>query len=157
MIDVVHDFIGPPMTNAVVGEDDDVEAGPSGSTQYYDELFAKIEAKSYPGCTTFSSLNFLAKLLHLKVMYKWSNKSFDALLVLLKEALPKETKLPESHYDAKKWMKKLGLGYESIHACKNDYSLFWKEHADKENCPVCHEGRWVDKNARGKKVPHKVL
>ena len=34
----------------------------------------------YLGCSKFSSLNFLVKLMHIKVINSWSNKSFDMLL-----------------------------------------------------------------------------
>ena len=56
-------------------------------------------------------------------------------------------------------MSKLGLGYESIHVCKNDCALFWKENASKEICPICSESRWIQKaeKSSGKNVPHKVL
>ena len=106
---------------------------------------------------TFLHRIFLVKLMHLKVFHKWTNKSFDSLLNLLKEALPKDNKLPVSHYNPKKWIDKLGLGYESIHVYKYNCALFCTEHAQKENCPVCGESRWADKNTKGNKVPHKVL
>ena len=110
-----------------------------------------MESELYPGCCQFSSFNFLAKLMHLKVLNKWTNKSFD------KEAFPEGCKLPDSHYAAKKLLAKLGLGYESIHVCKNDYCLFWKETAVSEQCNVYGESRWIHKNTKSKKVPHKVL
>ena len=50
--------------------------------------------------------------MHLEVMHKWTNKSFDELLKLLKDVLPKKNRLPKSHYDAKKKMSKLGVGYK---------------------------------------------
>ena len=103
-----------------------------------------MESELYPGCRQFSSLNFLAKLMHLKVLNKWTNKSFDMLLKLLKEAFPEGCKLPDSHYAAKKLLAKLGLGYESIHVCKNDCCLFWKETAMSRQCHVCGEIRWVE-------------
>ena len=111
----------------------------------------------YPGCQKFSLLNFFAKLMHLKVLNKWTNRSFDMLLKLLKEAFLEECKLPDSHYAAKKLLANLGLGYESIHMCKNDCSLFWRKTTMSEQCHVCGESRWVDKNTKRKKVPHKVL
>ena len=73
--------------------------------------------------------------MHLKVTIKWTNKCFDSLIKLLKDALPEGNWLPISHYDAKK-MTKLGLGYESIHVCKYYCALFWKEHIDKNVCPI---------------------
>ena len=53
-------------------------------------------------------------------MHKGRIKFVDELLKLLKDALPKENRLPESHYDAKKNISKLGLGYKSNHVCKYD-------------------------------------
>ena len=36
----------------------------------------------------------------------------------------------------------LGLDYVKIHACKNDYVLFFEEYASLETCPICKESRW---------------
>ena len=85
---------------------------------------------------SFSSLNFLVKLMHVKVMNKWTNKLFDELLKFLKLAFPK-IDLVDSHYKAKKLMIKMGLWYNFIHVCKNDYALFWNEKYLKETCHVC--------------------
>ena len=74
--------------------------------------------------------------MHLKVTNKWTNKSFDSLLKLLKDGLPEGNLLPISQYDATKKMMKVGLGYESIHVFKYNCALFWKEHADKNVCPI---------------------
>lgn len=131
--------------------------GPSVPKDDIGELFALAETELYPGCTWMSSLNFLAKLSHMKAMNKWSDTSFDQLLELLKSAFPKDNKVPSSHYEAKKMMKKIGLGYESIHACKNDCCLFWKENSDLQSCPTCGESRWKDKDTTGKKVANKVM
>ena len=111
----------------------------------------------YPGCTKFSSLKFLVKLIHLKVSNKWTNKSFNFLLKLLKDKLPKENKLPVSHYDARKKMTKLSLGYESIHVCKYDCALFWKEQAEKNECLVCVTSHWMDENNKGKRYLKKFF
>ena len=124
----------------------------------YDDLFTALNLELYPGVSSFSSLNFLVKLMHLKVMNKWTNKSFDELLKLLKLAFPKMD-LVDAYYEAKKLMMKMGLGYSSIHVCKNDCALFWKENSLKDTCPVCSESRWKLQSGKrsGKNVPHKVL
>nr|XP_048321734.1 uncharacterized protein LOC125419567 [Ziziphus jujuba var. spinosa] len=54
-------------------------------------LFAEVESELYPGCTKFSALTFLVRLMHIKALNHWSNKSFSMLLELLKEALPEES------------------------------------------------------------------
>ena len=134
-----------------------VDEGVMGSNQYFDDLFTEIESELYPRYIKLSSLNFLVKLMHLKVSNIWTNKSFDSLIKLLKDVLPKENRLPISHYGAKKNMSKLGLGYESINVYKYDCALFWKEHTDKNVCLICGTSRWVDDNSKEKMVPHKFL
>jgi len=150
MVDVLGDIIS-----------DDAKGDPDGgqlSNKQYDDLFAALRSELYLGVSTFSLLNFLVKLMHLKMLNKWTNKSFDELLKLLKLAFPK-IDLVESHYEAKKLMMKMGLGYRSIHVCKNDYALFWKENSLKETCLACSESRWKLQSDKrlGKNVPHKVL
>ena len=39
-----------------------------------DYLFGEAHQTLYPGCTKFSALNFLVKLIHIKVLNGWSNK-----------------------------------------------------------------------------------
>ena len=49
--------------------------------------------------------------------------------------------VPKSMYVIKKIMKVLGLHYEKIHACKNDYILFQKENANLNKYPTCGMSR----------------
>ena len=59
------------------------------------------------------------------------------------------------------------MDYEKIHVCENDCVLFRNEHANAEECPVCHTSRWkssrtVDKDDSScrkskKPLPWKVL
>nr|XP_048322914.1 uncharacterized protein LOC125420365 [Ziziphus jujuba var. spinosa] len=99
----------------------------------------------------------VALLMHVKALNHWSNKSFSMLLELLKEALPEGTKLPKSYYKAKCTLHALGLGYETIHACKWDCALFWKESAELDKCPICAEPRYKFQGTEGKRIPQKVL
>ena len=108
----------------IISNDAEVDQlGSQSSNVQYDDLFTALNSELYPGVFSFSSLNFLVKLIHLKVMNKWTNKLFDELLKLLKLAFPKMD-LIDSYYEAKRLMMKMGLGYHSIHVCKNDCSLF---------------------------------
>lgn len=111
----------------------------------------------YPGCKKYSTLDFLVKLFHLKIINRWSNKSFDMVLKLIKDALPDGETLPKSHYEAKTLLQGLGLGYVYIHACINDCMLFWKEDKDLESCSVCGEPRYKINQGKCKKIPQKVL
>ena len=116
----------------------------------------------YPGCKKFSKLHFLIRILHLKLLGGWTDKSFDMLLDLLMEAFPDGLALPKNFNEAKKVIKCLGLGYIKIDACENDCILFRKEYANCDACPTCERSRWKSKrrSLNGKrvhKVPCKVL
>ena len=63
---------------------------------------------------------FIVKLMHVKVLNRWSNKSFDMLLQILKKAFPEGANIPASYYDAKKMLRDLGLGYEMTDPLPND-------------------------------------
>ncbi|XP_076885268.1 uncharacterized protein LOC143534737 [Bidens hawaiensis] len=152
MFDALDDVMAEQNTNEENIDEDANDLDPE-----FDELFAEVNTELYPGCTWLSSLNFLAKMTHFKVLNKWTDSSFSQLLKFLKFALPKENHIPASYYEAKKKLRKIGLGYQSIDACVNDCVLFWKDNESKENCPVCNTSRWIDPNTKGKKVPHKVM
>ena len=80
------------------------------------------------------------------------------LLELLKDAFPIDTFIPKSFYEPKRKLCDLGLGYDSIHACKYDCVLFWKEFANFQRCPVCGKSRYKKTNCgKRKKIPNKVL
>ena len=83
------------------------------------ELVRDSKKPLYPGChEKFTQLYFVLKLLQLKATHNWSDRSFNALLHLLKEMLPNNCELPKNTYDAKKIIFPLGLEVEKIHACK---------------------------------------
>ena len=65
--------------------------------------------------------------MHAKLKNKWTNSSFDKLLKLIPKFF-KSAKILKNYYETKKSMQVMGLEYESIHVCKYDCSLFWKEY-----------------------------
>lgn len=127
----------------------------------FEDLFARATDQFYPGCTWMSSLDFMSKMSHAKVLGKITDKGFNLILEVLQEALPASEgfKVPSSYYEMKKTYKTIGLGYESIHACINDCFLFWGSEANKnlDYCPICKVSRWKDLKTKKKKVPNKVL
>ncbi|PKU75846.1 uncharacterized protein LOC110096851 [Dendrobium catenatum] len=125
-------------------------------TTIFDRLLKDAQRDLYPG-SDLSMLSALVKLLHIKVLNRWTNKSFNMILEFIKSILPKGETLPSSYYESRKILSDLRLGCEKIHACKNDCSLFWKDYEDKEECPQCMESRWKVNDGKGKKIPHKIL
>ena len=75
------------------------------------------------------------------------------LLKLLVDVFSERSNIPKTYYDAKKMLRTLGLGYDSILECKYDFSLFWKENETLDKCLVCNEPRYKFNNGKGKKIP----
>ncbi|XP_020082534.1 uncharacterized protein LOC109706142, partial [Ananas comosus] len=127
-------------------------------------LLKDADQELWPGCE-LTRLSFLVLLFYTKCTNKWSNKSFTNLLEILQLAIPNGKSLPKSFNEAKKIIKKLGLGYKNIHACPNNCQLYWKDKADDDTCSICGASRWKKFNdrttlARKKKkkgTPAKVL
>ncbi|GJT17934.1 hypothetical protein Tco_0876640 [Tanacetum coccineum] len=97
-----------------------------------------------------------------KALHKITDAGFNKILALLQKACSpsKGYNFPSSYYEIKKTYKKIGLGYESIHACINDCFLFWgsEDNLKMPNCPICKASRWKDpKKTKGKKVANKVM
>ena len=159
MQEMLEDIYGRTFmdNNPVESFDNDTPNIVDGEIGGFDKLLREAGCELYPNCKKFSTLSFLIKLLHLKVMNRWSNKSFNMLLELLKEAFLDGETLPKSLYEARKMLGDLGLGYVLIHACKHDCVLFWKELENQQECPICGESRWKVNGGKGKQVPHKVL
>ena len=52
-------------------------------------------------------------------------------------------KLPKSLYEGKNVMRSLGMNYEKLHVCPNNYILYHGEEYDGlDNCPKCGESQW---------------
>uniref|UniRef100_I1PJB6 Transposase Tnp1/En/Spm-like domain-containing protein n=1 Tax=Oryza glaberrima TaxID=4538 RepID=I1PJB6_ORYGL len=118
-----HDDISDLLRDLACGLDDRGEFEDEGNSDVTNEDLNALKMLSddygqelYPGCDKFSKLHFIVKLLHIKLLGGWSDKSFDLLLNLLIEAFPKGSALPKNYNEAKKTVKCLGLGYVSIHA-----------------------------------------
>ena len=100
----------------------------------------------YPGCTKFSKLSAVLKLLNLKADNGWSDKSFTSLLKLLRDMLPDNNELPCTIYQAKKLICPMGLKIKKIHACPNDCVLYRGEYEAMHVCPKCGVSRYKRKD-----------
>ena len=109
--------------------------------QAHATLYEKIENDSkkplYSGCITFTRLLTVLALVNLKARFGWSIKSFTELLVLLKKVLPENNMLLKNHYEAKKILCPIGMKYQKIYACTNDYILYRNQFIKMRKCPTC--------------------
>ncbi|XP_020234423.1 uncharacterized protein LOC109814420 [Cajanus cajan] len=103
--------------------------------EMFDRLASDANTPLYDGCTKFTRLSAVLKLLKLKAGNGWSYKSFTELLTLLKDMLPKDNVLPNRMYEAKKMLSSIGMTYEKMHACPNDCILFRNEYASLDKFP----------------------
>ena len=72
-----------------------------------------------------------------------SNMFMNELLMLLSMSiLPIGNCLPKTEYEATKFLRRLGLAYNMIHACPNGCCLFKGDLEDDKNCPVCEADRY---------------
>ncbi|KAI9127246.1 hypothetical protein K1719_001805 [Acacia pycnantha] len=82
---------------------DDMDSGlndseePNAHTKRFFDLLKDAEKDLYPGCNKISKLSFIVKLLQLKCLNHWTNKSMDSLLDLLKFVLP-DVRYKGPHY-----------------------------------------------------------
>ncbi|KAK3230398.1 hypothetical protein Dsin_002279 [Dipteronia sinensis] len=156
-IELLNDVCGQTHGNEDKGFGESSNSGNNNGFHNFEAIFGAARQELYQGCTKSSTLTFIVKLMHIKVLNQWSNKSLDMLLQLLKEVFLDDNNIPDSYYGAKKMLRDLGLGYESIHACKYDCALFWKEYERAEKCRVCGEDRYKLDSGKDKKIPHKIL
>ncbi|XP_062102882.1 uncharacterized protein LOC133813862 [Humulus lupulus] len=139
---------------------DDARYGSTVDPKKFETLLSDAEKPIYPDCKRFTKLSMLLRLFNLKAKHGWSDRSLTELLSFLKELLPECNEMPMSFYEAKKTICSLGMEYEKIHACPNDFILYRNRFSDAESCPTCGESRWKKKrNGEDVKegIPAKVL
>ncbi|KAI9186915.1 hypothetical protein LWI28_022235 [Acer negundo] len=168
MIGMITEAIGFPNISSSLGSDhpspNEYGEGPNDETTKFLKFLQDAESPSYPGCEKFTQLSFIIRLLHLKVLSGWTNRSFTLLLELLKEAMPSEVKLPSSYYDAQKITVDLGFTYKTWDACPKSCMLFRNEDEKLDACDICDESRYkeVDRDSsnrqtEGKRIPVKQV
>ncbi|CAL8992424.1 unnamed protein product [Prunus brigantina] len=159
VMDIINDAFPFASTNInQEGEDDMPTPMDSAEFEQYEQLLKSANQELYPGCESFSVLTAIVELMHGKIKYRMSNLCFDYFLGIFKRMLPTENCLPKDHRQAQKVLNGLGLGYEKIHACKNNCMLFYKEYETLDTCPICKESRFkVTSQNRTTKIPQKVM
>jgi hypothetical protein len=107
------------------GEEQILDDAPdTGNAQKYDDLLKKAE-KPLHGRTRHSKLSAIVHLYNLKCLGKVSNTIFSALLEFVNQLLPDDGEaLPDNTYQAKKFLRDMGLGHEKIPPCRNNCMLF---------------------------------
>src|SRR3954471_554212 len=118
-----------PMDNNMEDDNENIELPTNlADIEKIMKLLDENEKELYEGCSEFTRLSFIVRLLHFQSVSSLSNVHFDMLLNLLRMVIPNgRESIPKSHYEATKLVKALGLDYEKIHACPNDCMLYYKK------------------------------
>ncbi|KAF7153203.1 hypothetical protein RHSIM_Rhsim01G0080000 [Rhododendron simsii] len=155
---MISDALRNQHTSTSVGNDEripnDPQKGPDEATAAYLKLLENANTELYPGCKNFTSLSFIVRLLHMKVLHKLTNKTIDKFLEFYHEAFLEALNLPNSYYEAQKITDDLGFTYKTWDACPRSCMLFRNEHANLDACVVCGESRWkvtITRSKTGKK------
>ncbi|XP_016165194.1 uncharacterized protein LOC107607806 [Arachis ipaensis] len=122
--------------------------GPSRAARDFNDLLSDGEQELYPGCSKYSKLSFLVKLYHIKCMCGVSDKAMTMILDLLRDAF-EQAKLPNTVYEARKTIRKVGIEYAKIDACPNDCMLYRGDDANLTRCKKCGCSRWKQKTKKG--------
>ncbi|CAM8982970.1 unnamed protein product [Rhodiola kirilowii] len=137
--------------------DEDLENEYLGKDAYdkYQRLLAEAQTPIYIGSDK-TVLETILSAMKVKVDNGWSDKSFNDHLRITRELLPNQNNYPGSYREVKTLLKNMGMGYEVIHACEYGCVLYYKDFKNLEQCPVCHESRYVNGDDDNK-IPRKVV
>ena len=146
--DSVHLREDEPTTAAGEGLNrEQVQFDPTDMEEALQELYSSSR------CTKLAATILL---MNLCTVLGVSNNCANELFTLLHgHILPEKNSLPKNFHAARSLTQKLGLSYNSIHACDKGCVLFRGEHAEAMRCPRCLGPRFKDEEQ--KRFPVKVL
>lgn len=124
-----------------------------------EDLVKEAEFPLYNGCPS-TKMSITVMFYKFKAENSLTDDGYEELLEMVRSLLPPDNILPSSLSSTKKLLKAFDLGYDKIHACVNDCSLFRKKLEKVETCPTCGASRWkVNKHTQKieEGVPAKVL
>ena len=158
--DIVMDAFAIVDKLANIGDDesdDEMDEEPMGdnecsnpSTENHDDPRALEEAMDevYHGAKS-SVLAATILIMTLCTIHGVSNKFADQFFTLFREHLPpSENQLPKNYYAAKALIWKLGLNYNTIHACQGGCILFRGQYEDATHCPKRMKPRYRDEGKK---------
>ena len=123
--------------------DSEVLLGSAKGLEHFETLKKAAKDRMYDGCgKEWTVLHFVLQLLILKAKFCWSDNSFNDLLILLGQLLPKPNFVPKNTYQAKKLINPLKMRVQRIHACPNHCILYRGDYAALTKCPNCEASRY---------------
>ena len=147
--DALHEEV-----NNLQGDVDDDDDAADDTVDGMEELYMQATTPVYPASKT-SIVSATIIIMNMCFVFRVSNKFTNELFRFLSaDLLPEGNKMPTNHYKARKSIKRLGLTYNSIHACPHGCILYEDEHEALQSCLKCNTSRWMDGSAS---IPKKVI
>ncbi|KAL0449139.1 UNVERIFIED_CONTAM: hypothetical protein Slati_1470300, partial [Sesamum latifolium] len=140
VIDMLHEAINVPDTNMDVNSENEMNE----ETKKFFKLLQDAETELIPGYAKQTKLSFVVRVLQLKALCGWTNKSIDLLLEFLRDSFPDNVNLPANYYEAQKITNDLGFTNEIIDACPNSCMLFRGKDSGLDKCEICNASRYKD-------------
>jgi len=119
------------------------------ATDFY-KLLKAAEQPLWDGYTKQSKLYACVQLLNMKSTLNLTQATFYKFIDFKKSCMPNDENLVSNFYDAKKFMRPLGLGYEKYDVCPNYCMLYYGADAMKINCNFCRSSRYKPRNPTSK-------
>jgi len=118
------------------------------ATNFY-KLLKATEEPLWDGCTKQTKLSAV-QLLNMKSTLNLTQITFNKFIDFTKSCMPNDENLVSHFYDAKKFMRPLGLGYEKYDVCPNYCMLSYGADIMKINCDFCGSSRYKPRNPTSK-------
>ena len=100
-----------------------LEEYPNPESQKLYDLLQVADAKLYPN-SSLSQLVVVSRMLNIKIGNNMSQRGYNQMMQLLKEALPEDNTDLDSFYRTKKLVRSLGLPVEKIDCCESGCMLY---------------------------------
>ncbi|KAJ6374124.1 hypothetical protein OIU78_029763 [Salix suchowensis] len=98
---------------------DVIEEPPNVEASKFFKLLKAAEEPLWEGCTKQSKLSASVQLLNMKSNLNLTQNAFNKFSEFAKSCMPDDANLVSNFYEAKKFMRPLGLGYDKYDVCPN--------------------------------------
>jgi hypothetical protein len=142
--------VGDAYSNDMVSSPMVAEELPNPEADKFYKLLKAAEESLWDGCTKQSKLFACVQLLNMKSTLNLTQTAFNKFTEFTKSCMPDNENLVSNFYDAKKFMRPLGLGYDKYDVCPNYCMLYYGVDAMKTSCDFCGSLRYKPRNPTSK-------
>ena len=100
-------------------------------------------------------MSIIGRMMNLKTEHNCSERMYDDMCTLMREALPQPNSMTSTFYDTKKQIAGLELPSETIDCCINGYMIYRGRTANARRCRTCSTTRWVRDDVGNRRIPRK--